>query len=553
MERPRLAWPERGGAPLRLPFHVAKRGGSGPIGAGGSADKNAKATMQDDVTSDRSRLRRLIADGTLVHPMSTSGFTDLTCSIAHCCGVSLSTRTPAQDDLAQRLGGRDKQHIVFVLCDGLGTNIINEHCEPGSFLRKHNQPLSLVAVFPSTTPAALATLATGAWPGQHGCPGWNLRDQAGCEFPGEPTSGPVHLRVLDSVVKDARTNEDASALGFASPAAVYVKPPWTEVGASCRKMLFVNAYNRSGFSRWSKGTPHDCEECIRDTGEVDFAPLPPTPPPTPPTDNNGDRTATQRPAAASVSESAPSDAASEAAAETIGRPEGTEAALRYLDDALGHVAARLAEAEAKGWRTYSYVYTAHPDKHMHALGTVHEEVSRLVRGIDSRLASFWRNSCGALDATLLITADHGHISVEPEHMVQLPPTLVECLEYANVGVHGVGRHAYFHCRAGRQADFARRWRLEPRLCASFLLLTIEEASEEKLFGPEPPLPQVRPRMGDYVAIALTRDTIVTPKEKRQFGETVQGAHGSLLPEEMRIPFVCLTTSRAPTKRRRAEA
>ena len=181
---------------------------------------------------------------------------------------------------------------------------------------------------------------------------------------------------------------------------------------------------------------------------------------------------------------------------------------------------------------------------------VRREVRRVVRGLDRRLEAFWRDTLSPLDASLVVTADHGHITVPPEHMVQLPSRLVECLEYANVGVHGVGRHAYFHCRAGRQAEFERCWHLEPRLHASFLLLSIEAASEELLFGPEPPLPQVRPRLGDFVAIALGRDTIVTPKEKRRFAGMAQGAHGSLLPEEMKIPFVCRVSGRAASKRGR---
>jgi hypothetical protein len=43
---------------------------------------------------------------------------------------------------------------------------------------------------------------------------------------------------------------------------------------------------------------------------------------------------------------------------------------------------------------------------------------------------------GILDACVVVTADHGHVSVQPEDMLVLPDIIVECLEYANVGVHG---------------------------------------------------------------------------------------------------------------------
>ena len=65
---------------------------------------------------------------------------------------------------------------------------------------------------------------------------------------------------------------------------------------------------------------------------------------------------------------------------------------------------------------------------------------------------------------------------------------------------------------------------------------------------------MRPRLGDYVAIAVGSDTLVTPKELAKFGGgdagscagRCQGAHGSLARDEMRIPFVVATTARPTT-------
>ena len=34
--------------------------------------------------------------------------------------------------------------------------------------------------------------------------------------------------------------------------------------------------------------------------------------------------------------------------------------------------------------------------------------------------------------------------VKPEQMVELSKEVLDCLEYANIGVHGKGRHAVFH-------------------------------------------------------------------------------------------------------------
>lgn len=79
-------------------------------------------------------------------------------------------------DLAQALAGRPgavaeaigpADHLVFVLVDGLGTNLLSQ----GSFLRSHFR-MSLRSVFPSSTAPAITTLATGTWPGRHAVLAW---------------------------------------------------------------------------------------------------------------------------------------------------------------------------------------------------------------------------------------------------------------------------------------------------------------------------------------------------------------------------------------------
>ena len=88
---------------------------------------------------------------------------------------------------------------------------------------------------------------------------------------------------------------------------------------------------------------------------------------------------------------------------------------------------------------------------MHALGVEHAEVRKVVRGIESETERFWRvlgdreallsgeyyldsnsgvkqeKKCSkkddrsdAVDATVVLTADHGHVTVQPKDMVVLP-------------------------------------------------------------------------------------------------------------------------------------
>ena len=131
---------------------------------------------------------------------------------------------------------------------------------------------------------------------------------------------------------------------------------------------------------------------------------------------------------------------------------------------------------------------------MHSLGVEHKEVTKVVKGLESEVERFWRvlsnrevllsgqyhtqqqqlgksnsNNKGTVDAAVIVTADHGHLTVHQNDMVSLPQNILALLEYACIGVHGKGRHAYLHCKTGLQFQFRRRWQTHSALSDHFLL------------------------------------------------------------------------------------
>ena len=550
--------------------------------------KRCKEEKKNEQSPEVVRLRSLLASGRLTHPFlradyfqrninesncslrgedCVANFTDLAGALACCCGVTVSSSSSNSTLLARDIGTSTK-HVLLILCDGMGNAILEQHLSETSFLHQYNQSDRLRAVFPSTTPAALTSLATAQWPGQHGVPGWDLREQQGCDYPGSGGSI-VQLRILAPRIMNVRTHEPAN---YSSLDHVFLVPPWsrtiatTPTPASRRRMMYINAYNGDEFPSWYQGKTHASDFSSWQTGQTQ------------------ETTMLNTGSIATISETAFS---------TLGESEGSQAALEYFNDGIDKALRFIAEAEGRGESTYTYLYTAHPDKHMHALGTDHPEVKTLVCGFNHAIEQMW-NSLGdrshllsrfgieaknesertcRIDATLVVTADHGHVSVFPKDMVVLPEDIIECLEYANIGVHGKvsdgnavlyysimsrtfihvssisihqGRHAYLHCRAGLQTTLRDRWRANSFLNDSFLLLTIEEASANWLFGPAPPTLKVRPRLGDFVAISVIQRTLVTPKELNSHKNHCQGAHGSLLKEEMKIPFILCTPSQEST-------
>jgi len=382
------------------------------------------------------------------------------------------------------------------------------------------------SVFPATTPTALTTLATGVWPGQHGIPGWELRDQKLCEYPGEPVN-PVQIRVLHKDLWDLRTNQPLRDFGFAEDDVFFAKS-WSAQGQAAlssgaplglpvptRHMLFVSAYVGTGFTNFAQGKFNSaCERCVSLDAKFALALI------------------------------------GETAVETLRQPEGPKMAGEHFQKGVDTVLENLKKVGQEA--TYSCLYTAHPDKHMHELGVEHASICEIVRQFDLEIQRLW-TELQKLEGkvALFVTADHGHVTVGVDELVVIPKEVEETLEYACVGATGKGRHAYLRVRSGLGKRFEAAWFASQELYDNFILLLADVAVDEDLFGPGVDCEmgnsgkvdfRMRPRLGDYVAISLNSHTLCSPCEKEKLQSLRQpcvGAHGSISPQEVQIPFVLL--------------
>ena len=105
-----------------------------------------------------------------VFPDYTNSILNLSCSILNHFGVKPKHPTlPVADEL---LSGSYK-HVVLVLLDGLGVNILEKHLRAGDFFRqKFVCPYS--SVFPPTTTASTTSVLSGRSPVEHGWLGWDV-------------------------------------------------------------------------------------------------------------------------------------------------------------------------------------------------------------------------------------------------------------------------------------------------------------------------------------------------------------------------------------------
>lgn len=119
------------------------------------------------------------------------------------------------DDLLAALGGQQRalapaRSVVLVVIDGLGTIALRAHAG-------HARTLSAAfgrrdvaqTVFPTTTAAALTSIVTGTWPGEHGLVGYRVRDPHGGAIVNQLTDwedagiDPLHWQAAPTVFERA--------------------------------------------------------------------------------------------------------------------------------------------------------------------------------------------------------------------------------------------------------------------------------------------------------------------------------------------------------------
>ena len=97
--------------------------------------------------------------GELLRPdPDVPNFLDLSRALGAACGVRGLTLSANARAIADRL--EEHEHIVFVLADGLGLDMIEQGGDSANVLRAHLS-MELRAIFPASTVVALTTLMTG--------------------------------------------------------------------------------------------------------------------------------------------------------------------------------------------------------------------------------------------------------------------------------------------------------------------------------------------------------------------------------------------------------
>jgi type I phosphodiesterase/nucleotide pyrophosphatase len=97
--------------------------------------------------------------------------TNLACSIRKYFNLECKHNTLQYID--EILNEYNPKNVVTILCDGMGSNIMDKMLDNNSFLIQ-NRMKAITTVFPATTVAATTSMMTGLNPVETGMLGWDM-------------------------------------------------------------------------------------------------------------------------------------------------------------------------------------------------------------------------------------------------------------------------------------------------------------------------------------------------------------------------------------------
>ncbi len=182
---------------------------------------------------------------------------------------------------------------------------------------------------------------------------------------------------------------------------------------------------------------------------------------------------------------------------------------------------------------FSHLYIEDLDSVSHRRGPDSEAVGSLLEKIDAQLSRL-RDAAGE-QVRIIVTADHGHIGVDPErhHLLHEYDPILDLLL---APPSGESRNPIFHVRDGMEDLFADLF--TKRYGDDFVLVTPQVVETEKLMGPVSLSDVTRARMGTFIGIAKTDAAIEYIPADGQSKNHV-GMHGGLSSQEIEVPLIVM--------------
>lgn len=186
-------------------------------------------------------------------------------------------------------------------------------------------------------------------------------------------------------------------------------------------------------------------------------------------------------------------------------------------------------------KKYVYAYWPCFDAVAHDFGVKSAKTRKHFKEINKRLKKFMQRIRGS-DTTLIITADHGHLDVPKNKVINISkdhPKLYECL---SMPLSGDVRAACCYVKLGKERQFLDYMRTKFK--DSFDVHKSSDILKRNFYGLGKPNPKLSERVGDYIVISKGEwvfiDRVMGEKEFDLIGN-----HSGLSKDEMLVPLIIL--------------
>ena len=194
---------------------------------------------------------------------------------------------------------------------------------------------------------------------------------------------------------------------------------------------------------------------------------------------------------------------------------------------LEQIGERLAAITAEPGQKYIYCYWPEPDSTMHRHGSQSRQAREVLRSVEQTVEAF---ASRLQDTLLIITADHGHTD-GVGHLLSEHPRIASCLErLPSIEPRALN----FFVKPGMKKAFEAAFKDDFK--DAFRLFTRDEVLKKGLFGPPPFHPDLSKMLGDYIAVALTSDTLFNTASQR---DALKGVHAGGTDRERLIPLIAV--------------
>jgi len=203
--------------------------------------------------------------------------------------------------------------------------------------------------------------------------------------------------------------------------------------------------------------------------------------------------------------------------------------ILYNTDNLQEIYDKIAELCNTDEKKFIYAYCEEPDHSMHEYGTEDEKVIKIMQFLDKKTEEL---SSKLQDTLLIVTADHGHITVGDYIVLDDYPHLKDML-VRETSLEP--RATNFFVKEDMLQEFQKEFNKLFR--NDFILLSKQEVLEKQLFGDGTPNEKFDSCLGDFVSLAISnkafRDTYNAKFQK--------GLHAGITEDEVLVPLIVVET------------